>query len=109
LPLLADRPGAAIMFTTAGPRTEDAGGRFALALGKACLAALGASVGPQASARGVRLRSVALEAQVVPKGPLNPETVADHFWQSFTAPRGSVFRLAARDPAAERDQLPLDV
>nr|MDT0666844.1 SDR family NAD(P)-dependent oxidoreductase [Micromonospora sp. DSM 115978] len=46
LPLLADRPGASIIFTTAGTRTSDSGGRFALALGKAGLAALGASVGP---------------------------------------------------------------
>ena len=108
LPLLADRPGASIIFTTAGSRTSDSGGRFALALGKAGLAALGASVGPVASARGVRLRSVAIEARVAPDGPLAAEAVADHFWQAFAAPRGSVFRLTERDPAAERDQLPLD-
>jgi hypothetical protein len=35
LPLLADRPGATILLTAAGTRTEPPPGRFALAVGKA--------------------------------------------------------------------------
>ncbi|WP_239346058.1 MULTISPECIES: SDR family oxidoreductase [unclassified Frankia] len=91
--LLADRPSACVLLTAAGPRTEPAAGRLALAIGKAGLLALGTSLAPVLQARGIRLRTVVLEARVAPAGPLVPEAVADHFWNVYAAPRGSVFRL----------------
>ncbi|WP_239405529.1 SDR family oxidoreductase [Frankia sp. Cj3] len=91
--LLADRPSACVLLTAAGPRTEPAAGRLALVIGKAGLLALGTSLAPVLQARGIRLRTVVLEARVAPAGPLTPEAVADHFWNVYAAPRGSVFRL----------------
>ncbi len=91
--LLADRPSTCVLLTAAGLRTEPAAGRFALAIGKAGLLALGTSLAPVLQARGIRLRTVVLEAHVAPAGPLSPEAVAEHFWNVYSAPRGSVFRL----------------
>ena len=108
-PLLADRPGATILLTVAGPRSEPVTGRFALAVGKAGLAALGDAMGPALAAQGVRLRTVVLDSRVGPDGPLLPDAVADHFWQAFAAPGGSVFRLAAARRRRPVAQLPLEV
>jgi NAD(P)-dependent dehydrogenase (short-subunit alcohol dehydrogenase family) len=107
-PLLVDRPGATIMMTVAGGRTEPADGRFALAVGKAGLAALSAAVGPALADHGVRTRTVLLDGRVGPGGPLLPAAVADHFWLAFAASRGTVFRLA---PGLRRRAatLPLEV
>ncbi|WP_250279726.1 hypothetical protein [Frankia sp. Cppng1_Ct_nod] len=53
--------------------------------------------------RGIRLRTVVLEARVAPNGRLSLEAVADHFWNSYSAPRGSVFRLG---PPSASDRTP---
>ncbi|MBL7497671.1 SDR family NAD(P)-dependent oxidoreductase [Frankia sp. CNm7] len=108
-PLLVDRVGATILVTAAGTRTEPPGGRFALAVGKAGLAALAAAVGPTLADHGVRLRTVVLDGRVGPSGPLRPQAVADHFWQAYAAPRGTVFRLAAPGPRRAAATLPLEV
>jgi NAD(P)-dependent dehydrogenase (short-subunit alcohol dehydrogenase family) len=108
-PLLGDRPGATIMVTVAGERTEPPGGRFALAAGKAGLAALAGAVGPALADHGVRMRTVVLDARVAPAGPLRPEIVAEHFWRAYAAPRGEVFRLAGPGPRQVAETLPLEV
>ncbi|EFC84260.1 SDR family oxidoreductase [Parafrankia sp. EUN1f] len=109
-PLMADRPGATILLTVAGPRSEPAAGRFALAVGKAGVAAMGESMAPLLAAQGIRLRTVVIDGRVGPAGPLLPDAVADHFFDAFAAPGGTAFRLA---PAARRrranTQLPLEV
>ena len=107
--LLVDRPAATILLTTAGSRTEPVAGRFALAIGKAGLAALADAVRPMLAARGVRLRTVVLDGRVDAAGPLRPGVVADHFWQAFAAPRGDVFRLAPARRATPVAQLLLEV
>ncbi|OAA26056.1 short-chain alcohol dehydrogenase [Frankia sp. EI5c] len=108
-PLLADRPGATVLLTVAGPRSEPAAGRFALAVGKAGVAAMGEVLAPLLASQGIRLRTVVLDGRVGPAGPLSPATVADHFWDAFAAPGGTAFRLA---PATRRrdaePQLPLE-
>jgi NAD(P)-dependent dehydrogenase (short-subunit alcohol dehydrogenase family) len=108
-PLLVDRVGATILVTVAGERTEPPGGRFALAAGKAGLAALATAVGPALADHGVRMRTVVLDAKVGPAGPLRPDVVAEHFWRAFTAPRGEVFRLASPGPRRVAATLPLEV
>jgi NADP-dependent 3-hydroxy acid dehydrogenase YdfG len=109
VPLLADRPGATILLTSAGARTQPPAGRFALAVGKAGLAALGGALVAPLQSQGVRLRTVVLDGQVDADGPLTPDTVADHFWQAYAAPRGTTFRLAPDRPRAPVDQLPFSV
>jgi len=107
-PLLVDRVGATILVTVAGTRTEPPSGRFALAAGKAGLAALASAVSPTLADQGIRMRTVVLDGRVGPAGPLRPDAVADHFWQAYAAPRGTVFRLAP--PGARRAAtLPLEV
>ncbi|MBX6387802.1 MAG: SDR family NAD(P)-dependent oxidoreductase [Frankia sp.] len=108
-PLLVDRVGATILVTVAGARTEPPGGRFALAVGKAGLAALGAAVAPALADQGVRLRTVVLDGKVGAGGPLSPDAVADHFWHAYTAPRGEVFRLAPPPVRRRPATLPLEV
>ncbi|MDT3438767.1 SDR family NAD(P)-dependent oxidoreductase [Pseudofrankia sp. BMG5.37] len=108
-PLLVDRVGATILVTVAGSRTEPPAGRFALAIGKAGLAALAAAVGPALADQGVRMRTVVLDGKVGPGGPLRPEVVADHFWQAYASPRGAVFRLAPPGPRRSAATLPLEV
>lgn len=111
-PLLAERPGATILLTVAGPRSEPAAGRFALAVGKAGAAAMGEAMAPLLAAQGVRLRTVVLDGRVGTAGPLRPDEVADHFWQAFAAPGGTAFRLAPeprRAGARGAAQLPLEV
>lgn len=110
VPLLVDRPGATVLLTVAGTRSEPAAGRFALAVGKAGLAAMGGAMAPGLAAQGVRLRTVVLDGRVGLSGPLLPEAVADHFWHAFAAPGGTAFRLAA-PPRRRRGaaQLPLEV
>ncbi|OHV73046.1 short-chain dehydrogenase [Pseudofrankia sp. BMG5.36] len=108
-PLLVDRVGATILVTVAGSRTEPPAGRFALAVGKAGLAALAAAVGPALADQGVRMRTVVLDGKVGPGGPLRPEVVADHFWQAYASPRGAVFRLAPPGPRRSAATLPLEV
>lgn len=109
-PLLLERPGATILLTVAGPRSAPAAGRFALAVGKAGLAALGEAMGPALAAQGVRLRTVVLDGRVGPTASLRPDSVGEHFWQAFAAPGGAAFRLAA-PPRRDRPvpQLPLEV
>jgi NADP-dependent 3-hydroxy acid dehydrogenase YdfG len=109
LPLLEDRPGATILLTTAGMRAVPAPGRFALAVGKAGLAALGASLTAPLRAQGVRLRTVVLDGQVSDDGPLRPVDVADHFWNAYMALRGVTFKLAPGGSAETVDQLPFTV
>jgi NAD(P)-dependent dehydrogenase (short-subunit alcohol dehydrogenase family) len=108
-PLLVDRPGATILLTAAGMRAEPPAGRFALAVGKAGLAALGAALVAPLRSQGVRLRTVVLDGQVGADGPLRPDEVADHFWQAFAAPRGETFRLAPGRVPAPDGQLPFPV
>ncbi|ONH29733.1 SDR family NAD(P)-dependent oxidoreductase [Pseudofrankia asymbiotica] len=108
-PLLVDRVGATILVTVAGSRTEPPSGRFALAVGKAGLAALAAAVGPSLADQGVRMRTVVLDGKVGPAGPLRPEVVADHFWQAYASPRGAVFRLAPPGLRRSAATLPLEV
>ncbi|MBL7489867.1 SDR family NAD(P)-dependent oxidoreductase [Frankia sp. AgB1.9] len=108
-PLLLDRVGATILVTVAGNRTEPPGGRFALAAGKAGLAALAGAVGPTLADQGIRMRTVVLDGRVGPAGPLRPAAVADHFWQAYAAPRGAVFRLAPAGPRRPAATLPLEV
>jgi len=107
-PLLIDRVGATILVTVAGTRTEPPGGRFALAAGKAGLAALASAVSPTLADQGIRMRTVVLDGRVGPAGPLRPDAVADHFWQAYAAPRGTVFRLAPPG-ARHAATLPLEV
>jgi NAD(P)-dependent dehydrogenase (short-subunit alcohol dehydrogenase family) len=109
VPLLVDRVGATILVTVAGSRTEPPAGRFALAVGKAGLAALAAAVSPTLADQGVRMRTVVLDGRVGPGGPLRPEAVADHFWQAYASPRGAVFRLAPRGSRRSAATLPLEV
>ncbi|WP_131785220.1 SDR family NAD(P)-dependent oxidoreductase [Protofrankia symbiont of Coriaria ruscifolia] len=100
---LAGRPGACVLLTAAGPRTEPVAGRFALAIGKAGLLALGTSLTPVLRTRGIRLRTVVLDARVAPDGRLSPDAVAEHFWNAYTAAHGSVFRLG---PPSVTDRAP---
>jgi NAD(P)-dependent dehydrogenase (short-subunit alcohol dehydrogenase family) len=109
LPHLAGRPGACLLLTVAGPRVEPAPNRFALAVGKAALLALGGSLEPLLRREGVRLRTVVIDARIAPDGPLDPGAVADHYWSAYAAPRGSVFRIAPATGGTERAQLVLDL
>ncbi|SNQ50563.1 conserved hypothetical protein [Frankia canadensis] len=107
--LLAERPAATILVTSAGARTEPVAGRFALAVGKAGLTALAEALRPTLTTRGIRLRTVVLDGRVAPGGPLRPDAVAEHFWQAFASPRGDVFRLAPTRRDIPVAQLPLEV
>jgi NADP-dependent 3-hydroxy acid dehydrogenase YdfG len=106
---LAGRPGACLLVTAAGPRVEPAPNRFALAVGKAALLALGGSLEPLLRREGVRLRTVVLDARIAPDGPLAADAVADHYWNAYAAPRGSVFRIAPATGGAKQAQLFLDL
>ncbi len=105
--LLEGRPDATILVTGGGPRGPGLGdgGRFALSVGKAALAAMTDSLAPPLRRRGIRLRTVELAAAVGPDGPLRPDAVAEFFWQAFAAPQGARFRLT---PPRRRAQLSFD-
>lgn len=107
-PLLEGRADATVLVTAGGPRGPGLGdaGRFSLAVGRAGLGALTASLAPPLLRRGIRLRTVELRGAVGPDGPLRPDDVAEFYWQAFAATAGTTFTLAA---PRRRDQLSFDV
>ena len=82
--------GGVVTWTGAGAAINPTAQYGVLAQGKAALRAAAFALAPELAERGVRLRMLTVRGSISPGGPLDPDRIAEAFWQHAEDPHAEV-------------------